>query len=88
MQFEWDEKKARSNKAKHGVDFEAVHAFDFDTALYAVDDATHYGEERILATGLVGARVYTMVFTERDERIRVISFRRATKTEIRKLYER
>lgn len=88
MQFEWDEKKARSNKAKHGVDFEAVHAFDFDTALYVVDEATDYGEERILATGLIGARFYTMVFTERDERIRVISLRRATKTEIRKFYER
>lgn len=88
MQFEWDEKKARSNKAKHGVDFEAVRAFDFDTALYVVDEATDYGEERILATGLIGARFYTMVFTERDERIRVISLRRATKTEIRKFYER
>jgi uncharacterized DUF497 family protein len=88
MQFEWDDKKARLNKAKHGIDFEAVHAFDFDTALYVVDEATDYGEERILATGLIGARFYTMVFTERDERIRVISLRRATKTEIRKFYER
>ena len=29
MQFEWDENKARSNKAKHGVDFESAFSFDF-----------------------------------------------------------
>lgn len=88
MRFEWNENKARSNKAKHKVDFEAVRAFDFDTALYAVDDPTDYGEERMLATGLIGVRIYTLVFTERGEKIRVISLRRATATEIRKFYER
>lgn len=46
MQFEWDENKARSNLAKHGIAFKAVHDFNFDTALYSVDDAMGYGEER------------------------------------------
>ena len=86
MRFEWDENKARSNRAKHGVDFEAVYAFDFDTALYAIDDAMDYGEERTLAIGMIGVRVYALLFTERAEDIRVISLRQATRMEIRKFY--
>ena len=58
MRFEWDENKARSNKAKHGIDFELAYAFDFDTALCVIDDTMDYGEERILAIGLIGARLH------------------------------
>jgi len=87
MLFEWDEKKARSNRAKHGVDFESIRDFDFDTALYATDDATNYGEERFLAIGLIGLRVYALVFTKRGDRIRVISLRKATSAEIKTFYE-
>jgi uncharacterized DUF497 family protein len=88
MRFEWDEKKARSNKAKHGVDFESVWDFDFDTALYAVEETIPYGEERFQAIGLIGFRVYMLVFTERGDLIRVISFRKAPSAEMRDFYER
>lgn len=88
MRFEWDEKKARTNKAKHNVDFESVQNFDFDTALYRMDDAMDYGEERWEATGLIGLRLYTLVFTERESRIRVISLRKATPDELKEFYER
>jgi uncharacterized DUF497 family protein len=88
MRFEWDENKARSNKAKHGIDFEAVHASDFDTALYTIDDTMNYGEERILAIGVVGARLHALVFTERGDVVRVISLRQATRSENRRFYER
>jgi uncharacterized DUF497 family protein len=88
MQFEWDEKKARSNKAKHDVDFKSVQYFDFDTALYRVDIAMDYGEERWEATGLIGVRLHTLVFTEREDRIRVISLRKATPDEMKEFYER
>jgi len=88
MQFEWDEKKARSNRTKHGVDFESVRDFDFDTAFYTVDDAIDHGEDRWQATGLVGLRLYTLIFTEREDRIRVISLRKATPAETKDFYER
>ncbi len=88
MQFEWDDNKARSNKIKHRVDFESVRDFDFDTAFYTVDDAIDYGEDRWQATGLIGLRLYTLVFTERENRIRVISLRRATSAETKDFYER
>ena len=38
-QYEWDNKRNRSNAAKHGVDFTLMHEFDWDTALVAYDDA-------------------------------------------------
>jgi uncharacterized DUF497 family protein len=87
MQFEWDEKKAKANLAKHGVDFESIRDFDFDTAYYAMDDAMSDGEERWQAIGQIGLRVYTLIFTERGDR-RAISLRKASSVEIRTFYER
>ncbi|MFC3205197.1 BrnT family toxin [Aquamicrobium soli] len=63
-------------------------AFDFDTALYTIDDTMNYGEERILAIGVVGARLHALVFTERGDVVRVISLRQATRSENRRFYER
>jgi len=88
MQFEWDENKARSNKAKHGVDFESARQFDFDTALYIVDNAMAYGEERWQAIGFIGPRLHTLIFTERGSRIRIISLRKASYAEMKDFYER
>ncbi|MDX8506281.1 BrnT family toxin [Mesorhizobium captivum] len=53
MHFEWNAAKARSNKAKHGIDFELALEFDFANAIIAVDDSENYGEERLVATGIV-----------------------------------
>ena len=47
-----------------------------------------YGEERWEATGLIGVRLHTLVFTEREDRIRVISLRKATPDEMKEFYER
>lgn len=82
MGFEWDAAKARINKAKHGVDFELAPEFDFANAVIVIDDSEIYGEERLVATGIIDLSVYVMVYVEHDETIRVISLRRATKKEI------
>ncbi|MBN9550768.1 MAG: BrnT family toxin [Alphaproteobacteria bacterium] len=82
MRFEWDAAKARINKAKHGVDFALAPGFDFANAVVFIDDSEAYGEERLVATGIIGLSVHVMVYVERDETIRVISLRKATKKEI------
>jgi uncharacterized protein len=82
MPFEWDAGKAKANKAKHGVDLALAPAFDFANAVIAVDDSEDYGEERLVATGIIGQSVYVMVYVERAETIRIISLRKATKKEI------
>lgn len=52
-----------------------------------MDDRKEYGEQRIRALGRVGVRVHSLVFVETEDGIRVISFRKANKREV-KLYEK
>ncbi len=81
----WDEAKRASNLAKHGLDFADSVQFDFDTALLEIDDREDYGECREIATGWCGLRLCCLVFVRRgNDEIRVISFRRATKHEVRR----
>lgn len=81
MLFDWDKAKAASNIVKHGVAFEAVHDFEFDSALIVDDDRRDYGELRKRAYGRIGDILYVLVFTQRAARIRVISLRRASRRE-------
>jgi uncharacterized DUF497 family protein len=83
MQFEWDENKARSNKAKHGVDLESAFSFDFENAIVTVDDDFDYGEERLKAIGIIHGGIYVLVYTETEDIVRIISLRKANKTEAR-----
>lgn len=87
MRFEWDEGKRAANLAKHSVDFAAVESFDFGSAAVVVDDRQDYGEERRIALGLIGSRVYVLIFAWRGETVRVISLRKANAREV-KSYER
>ena len=86
MEYEWDPAKASSNLEKHGVDFaDAVIALEDENALSMADD--HPDEERFVAMGIDAlGRVLVVVYTWRDERVRVISARTATPRE-RRLYE-
>jgi uncharacterized DUF497 family protein len=80
----WDEAKRASNLAKHGLDFADIVHFDFDTALHEIDDHEDYGECRKAAIGWCGLRLCFLIFVRRgDDEIRVISFRKATKQEVR-----
>ena len=79
LSYEWDENKRRTNLAKHGVDFAAMHAFDWETAAVEPDD--HPLEPRWIARGVIGSRLHVVVFTERGSRIRIISLRKANPRE-------
>lgn len=84
----WDEAKRASNLTKHGLDFAEVVQFDFDTALHDFDDREDYGEFREIAIGWCGPRLCFLVFVRRGaDEIRVISFRKATKPEVRRYAE-
>ncbi len=48
MKIEYDPNKNKANIKKHGVSFEMVHYFDFDTAIYALDTRFEYGENRLI----------------------------------------
>jgi uncharacterized DUF497 family protein len=83
MVFEWDEAKNRINREKHGLEFDAAFAFDWENALMA--DRTRHGdgERRFAAIGLYAGKMPTVVFTKRDRNIRIISLRRSNRTEER-----
>lgn len=91
MRFEWDEEKNRSNYRKHGIRFEEAQTAFFDDEAIVFDDPDHSDEEnRFLLLGLSSmARVLVVVHCLRglDDVIRIISARRATKTE-RETYAR
>ena len=56
-------------------------AFDFGTAIYAVDNRRDYGETRIRALGYLDNRLHALVFVEVAQGIRIISFRKANQRE-------
>ena len=87
MFFEWDKEKALSNQRKHGVTFEdAQYAFFDERALIVDDPDRDLVESRFILLGM-GPRAapYVVVHVVRHEGncIRIISARRATKTEAR-----
>ena len=82
LDFEWDDFKAAENVSNHGVSFaQAALAFRDPFAVEWLDLREEYGEERIILLGMVDNHVLNVVYTEREERIRIISARWATKNE-------
>ena len=78
--FEWDEDKAIINAAKHGVSFEeAGEAFADPQRVEIFDDDHSLNEDRYQIVGLSKRRLLFVVFTERDNRIRLIHARKASK---------
>jgi len=85
-EFEWDNAKAAENIRNHGVRFaEAVLAFRDNFAIDYLDDID-YGEDRFIHIGRSGGQLLTIVYTERADRIRIISARRSTKHEQENYY--
>lgn len=83
MEFEWDRRKAVANRKKHGVDFaDAVAVLYDDLAVTIQDD--HPDEERHVTMGRDAlGRVLVVVWAWRDDRLRLISARKATRRERR-----
>jgi uncharacterized DUF497 family protein len=82
VEFEWDEDKRLSNLEKHELDFLAARRL-FDGRPLFTTTNLHHDELRSVSTGVNEYRHYTVVWTEPDERIRIISFRRARNAEER-----
>ena len=87
MDFEWDSIKNRRNIEKHGIDFtDAVRIFERPT-LTVVDNRRDYGEKRIAAMGTIEDVILYVVYTVRDNVLRIISARRANRRERKKYFE-
>lgn len=83
MIFEWDNLKAANNLNKHGVSFEeAKTVFDDPFYLDFYDPDHSYGEHRYIIFGMSQQqRLLVVSYTERDDALRLISARPATRRE-------
>jgi uncharacterized DUF497 family protein len=81
MKFEWDENKRRTNLEKHGLDFEDAYRVFTEEAYVVEDIRENYDEPRYILTGLLYSRVVVVAFAVRNDVIRIISMRKATKRE-------
>jgi uncharacterized DUF497 family protein len=90
FEFEWDETKAAANLNKHGVSFELASTIFYDPRLLTLADTTHSeSEERWFSIGLANTgALMSVAYLWTDSgagliKIRMITARRATATEIR-----
>lgn len=84
--YEWDKGKAKLNKIKHGISFKTATAvFDDPNRLDLPDDEHSFNEERRKVIGMVD-NILFVIYTERHDKIRIISAREATEDERRDYY--
>jgi hypothetical protein len=87
LRFDWDERKNRANRKKHGVWFEEAQGVFEDTHARLFYDPEHSeDEERFILLGISSASRLLIVvhcYLESEELVRIISARKATKTEVR-----
>lgn len=87
MKFEWDQAKSDACFQERGFDFAyAIGAFLDPNRLIREDARYSYGEERYQLTGSIEGRLFVVVFTPRQDVMRIISARKANQREV-KQYE-
>jgi uncharacterized protein len=87
MEFEWDDDKAASNLAKHGVSFEdAIIAVSDPFSIQDFDADNSIDEDRLIVSGMCRGFVLQVIMTERNSKWRIISARRASKREQNNYY--
>ena len=85
MEFEFDENKSQSNRAKHGIDFVEVQTLWADEMLIEIQARTE-DESRFVIVGRIAGVFWSAVITYRNTRVRLISVRRSRVEEVA-LYE-
>jgi len=81
MDFTWSERKRVLNLRSHGLDFvDAPCVFQGLTFTFE-DDRFSYAEQRFVTLGRLAGITVSIVHTENDHEVRIISFRKATRRE-------
>lgn len=86
MKIEFDPQKSQRNEYERGLPFHLAAELDWQRAIVRPDTRFNYPEPRFLALAFLGASLHVIVFTPISNGIRVISFRKANKREV-KAYE-
>ncbi len=84
MRFQFDPRKAASNLKKHGVAFVDAEGVFYDPLAIHREDPDAENEDRYVAVGMGNTGILlVVVYTVRNDVIRLISARRATRREVR-----
>ncbi|MFI3122498.1 MAG: BrnT family toxin [Methylococcales bacterium] len=84
MKYTWDENKLALNLQNHKVHFADVERFEWESAIVEPDNRKDYGESRFCAYGVIDNRLHCLVFTPRNNAIRLISLRKANQKEVKR----
>jgi uncharacterized DUF497 family protein len=91
LRIEWDEKKNKANRKKHGVSFEEARTVFYDESAIQFYDPDHSDDEdRFILLGLSFKPQVLVVchcFRESDTAVRIISARKADKEEEREYWK-
>jgi uncharacterized protein len=89
MNFEWDEGKSEACYRERGFDFAyAAFAFADPDRIIQQDTRLNYGEDRYQLIGRVDGRLFVLVYTPRNEGVRIISARKANSREVMRYEKR
>ncbi|MEO5376686.1 MAG: BrnT family toxin [Magnetococcus sp. DMHC-6] len=77
-----------SNLEKHGISLADASPLEWDTVHAMQDCRRNYGETREVGYGLIGERLYCVVFVQREETTRIISFRKANRRGVHRYVSR
>jgi len=81
IEFEFDPKKSKENKRKHGIDFVEAQLLWEDPDLLEIPAKT-IDEERYVVIGMIGEKYWSGIITYRENKTRIISVRRSRTEEI------
>jgi len=87
MEFEWDHQKNKHNLKKHGLVFEDAEFIFSGKTITFEDDRFDYGEKRYITVGKLKTSIVVAVHTYREQKIRIISMRKANERE-RQIYRK
>jgi uncharacterized protein len=82
LKIDFDPVKDKSNIKDHGVSLAETTNLDWDTVIAKLDTRHNYGEIREIGYGMMGERLYCVVFVRRGDVLRIISFRKTNRREV------
>ena len=77
MKLIFDDAKDVANQSKHGLSLSEAEKLEWEDALIWQDTRRDYGEDRMIALGVIGERFYCVVYVDREDVQRIISLRKA-----------
>lgn len=82
MKIEFDPIKNTINQGKHGVSLAMAEFLDWETAVIRIDNRFDYGETRFIGLSPLDGRIYSVVYTDREDVKRIISLRKSNNKEV------